>query len=277
VVALLLGAMLGAMLGACTTAPLTRRIVLLAPFEGVHRAIGYQALYAARLALGPYARTVELLPLDDGGSPMRAAERAAAAARDPQVAAALVLGPGAHDAAFQQAWGDVPVVVVGGWADECAHPSVRLLTSPALAAIPRDASLEHAAARPDPVVGRDLLALPEFARLRAAEDRPIDGVTVWSVGRLPDAAYTRMYTESDRFAPPPALPAPLVTDAAAWVTGTVAQQGARAAVLSALTGAAYSGQWHTWTMGACTADMAVFRYRYQGGALQPDPTPGTVP
>jgi ABC-type branched-subunit amino acid transport system substrate-binding protein len=62
------------------------RIALLAPFEGRYREVGYNAYYAALLALGESGSTqIELLAVDDGGSPATAAQRAAALARDPWV------------------------------------------------------------------------------------------------------------------------------------------------------------------------------------------------
>src|SRR4051794_35174325 len=70
--------------------PITR-IALLAPFEGRYREIGYNALYAARLALADAADPqIELLPIDAGGD--QAAERARALSLDPQVKTVILLG-----------------------------------------------------------------------------------------------------------------------------------------------------------------------------------------
>jgi len=91
------------------------RIVLIAPFEGEDRAIGYEALYAARLALIDSGTVmIDLLPLDDGES--NADERAAAIARDPAIMVTLILGEETASIEVQAAFGDLPTLWIGGWA-----------------------------------------------------------------------------------------------------------------------------------------------------------------
>ncbi len=85
-------------LAACSTgstAPVVK-IGLAAPFEGRYRAIGYEAIYAARLAIreinaagGIGGYRVELFVLDDGGDPAMAIEQARKMAIDPQVIAVI--------------------------------------------------------------------------------------------------------------------------------------------------------------------------------------------
>jgi ABC-type branched-subunit amino acid transport system substrate-binding protein len=65
---------------------------LVAPFEGRYREVGYEVIYAARLAAreinqagGIAGYSVELLALDDSGDPDLAAEQARKLAADPQV------------------------------------------------------------------------------------------------------------------------------------------------------------------------------------------------
>lgn len=73
--------------------PEVKRIALLAPFEGRYREVGYQALYAARMAIAETDRIdLELLAVDDGGSVETAIDRARALNNDPQVETVLVLG-----------------------------------------------------------------------------------------------------------------------------------------------------------------------------------------
>jgi ABC-type branched-subunit amino acid transport system substrate-binding protein len=69
---------------------------LVAPFEGRYRPIGYDAIYAARLAVrernasgGVGGYRVELVAYDDGGDAPSAVERARQLALDPQVAAVI--------------------------------------------------------------------------------------------------------------------------------------------------------------------------------------------
>jgi ABC-type branched-subunit amino acid transport system substrate-binding protein len=88
---------LGCFLAACSasTAPVVK-IGLVAPFEGRFRAVGYEAIYAARLAIREINSTggvngfrVELFALDDGGDPGMAVEQARKLAIDPQVVAVV--------------------------------------------------------------------------------------------------------------------------------------------------------------------------------------------
>lgn len=100
--------------GCAGQTPQITRVALLAPFEGANREIGYEALYAARLALADVDDVwVELLPIDSGNG--QAADRARAFAADPLVKAAILLGIEAQEPDVQRAFGDVPVLIVGEW------------------------------------------------------------------------------------------------------------------------------------------------------------------
>ena len=89
--------LLACVLVACSasTAPVVK-IGLAAPFEGRYRAVGYEAIYAARLAIreinaagGIGGYRVELFALDDSGDRALAVEQARKMAIDPQVVAAI--------------------------------------------------------------------------------------------------------------------------------------------------------------------------------------------
>jgi ABC-type branched-subunit amino acid transport system substrate-binding protein len=78
-----------------STAPVVK-FGLIAPFEGRYRPIGYDAIYAARLAVreqnaagGVRGYRVELVAYDDGGDANSAVERARQLALDPQVVAVI--------------------------------------------------------------------------------------------------------------------------------------------------------------------------------------------
>ncbi len=82
-------------LAAGSTAPVVR-IGLVAPFEGRHRGIGYDVIYAARLAVreanaggGIQGYRVELVALDDSGDPELAVRAARSLTIDPLVVAAM--------------------------------------------------------------------------------------------------------------------------------------------------------------------------------------------
>ena len=207
--------LLGLFLAACAVAPSPpiARVALLAPFEGRYREIGYNALYAARLALreapGPQP---DLLPVDDGGSLLSAVQRAGALALDPSVQVVIAVGYNAADPPTQAALGDLPVVIPGAWTTLRARTFVFLLSDPTLAdalTLPSDADVISAASAPAPLVGGDVLALAQYPRLRDE----LTGVTLLTVGQLPDADFTTRYQNGDPFAPSPNVLALLTYDA----------------------------------------------------------------
>jgi ABC-type branched-subunit amino acid transport system substrate-binding protein len=72
------------------------KIGLVAPFEGRYRYVGYDVIYAVRLALreanaagGVGGYSVELVAFDDGAEPAMAVEQARKLAADPEVVAAI--------------------------------------------------------------------------------------------------------------------------------------------------------------------------------------------
>lgn len=238
------------------------RIALLAPFEGRYREIGYNALYAARLAVADKGDVnIELLAVDDGGTAASAANRARALALDPLVKVVIALGYGAADAETQQAYGDLPVLIVGNWTDEPETSNVFILSSseiPQQVGTPAD--VIEAARLPSPVIGGDLLALEQFRKLRGS----LDGVTVLSSGGLPDAAFRERYLASAPFAPEPNLLATLSYDAAA-----IALQAATSPdALGTLRDIHYAGLSGEITFqDSWWANAPVHRYRYQDGRL----------
>ncbi|HZY41047.1 MAG TPA: ABC transporter substrate-binding protein [Anaerolineae bacterium] len=83
-------------LSACALTQPVIKIGLVAPFEGRFRAIGYEAVYAARLAIreinargGVNGYRIELVALDDRGEAERAIEAARQLVIDPQVVAVI--------------------------------------------------------------------------------------------------------------------------------------------------------------------------------------------
>lgn len=239
------------------------RIALLAPFEGRYREIGYDALYAARLALQDSAQNgVELLPIDDGGSAASAADRARALALDSATQAIIALGYDAAQAVTQGAAGDLPVIVVGDWNVTASPATVFLLTAPQLDAqrtTPPRISVTDAARLPVPLTGGEILALSQFPRLRPALDR----VTVVSSAALPNSDFAARYRASDPFAPEPGLLASLVYDAVQMSALAAASDADRTAVTAALTSMRYDGlNGLIHFEGQYWADAPVHRYTY---------------
>lgn len=96
------------LLTGCTSVTPVVKVALVGPFEGQQRAVGYDVIYSARLAVrqvneagGIGGYRVALVALDDGGSPELAR----------QVAESLVIDPAV-------------VAVVGHWGDETTETAV---------------------------------------------------------------------------------------------------------------------------------------------------------
>ncbi len=109
------------------------KLVLLAPFEGQYREIGYNALYALQMAFadaGPEG--LQFLAVDDGGSAESAVARVKALNLDPAVAAIIALGPHAASPAAQQA-NNRPMILVGSWGQGRADPNSLYAASAILA------------------------------------------------------------------------------------------------------------------------------------------------
>ncbi|MBL8161602.1 MAG: hypothetical protein JNJ61_06405, partial [Anaerolineae bacterium] len=156
------------LLTGCAGTPI-QRVALLAPFEGRYREVGYDAYYAAQLAMQDFGSpTTELLAIDDGGSTTSAVQRAHALASDPLVKVVIALGYEATGDETQAAFAELPVIVVGDWSARPLTSSVFVLSSPDIAdhiTAPRD--VIDAAESNAPLVGGEVLALEQFRELRA--------------------------------------------------------------------------------------------------------------
>ncbi|RMG84549.1 MAG: hypothetical protein D6712_11065, partial [Chloroflexi bacterium] len=91
------------------------KLALLAPFEGRYREVGYNALYAARMALQDADGRITLLPVDDGGSAENAQSRAKALELDTSVIGVIVLGPHAIQENILTEFTTLPTIIVGEW------------------------------------------------------------------------------------------------------------------------------------------------------------------
>jgi ABC-type branched-subunit amino acid transport system substrate-binding protein len=256
----------------CTAIPTPTRIALLAPFEGRYREVGYEALYAARLALQDAdTNFVELLPLEDGGSANTALMRANALRIDPAVSAVLVLGYAAVDPDVLTVFGDLPVLVIGDWGAQPISERVYILSNPNISdrlTVPERTEITDAARMPVPFIGGEILALTQLRDLRDS----LDGITIISSAALPDAQFAERYTVSDSFAPEPGLLASLSYDAARLVAqAVISGQGGHDAVNQNLHNASYSGlNGEIQFMDGYWADAPIHEYAYdESGALLP--------
>jgi len=184
-------------------------IVLLAPFEGRYRDLGYDALYATRLALAEAdTDDIYIIPIDDGGLVSSAAQRVQALQHDDTISAVIAVGYAATDPAVD--YGSLPVIVVGEWGQPTGE-AVYVASSPEIgAALTTPSPLDLADAMPQaaPFTGPDVLALPGFAEGRA----DLSDITVLSSGSLPDADYIARILGHDQFATEPGLLSTLIYD-----------------------------------------------------------------
>jgi ABC-type branched-subunit amino acid transport system substrate-binding protein len=217
------------------------RIALLAPFEGRYREVGYDLLYAARLALqeGGY-ENVQLLPIDDGGARESARDRAAAFAGDSQVKIALVAGYPATEPQTEEAFADVPQLVVGHWDIERNEDTIFILANAEIATqitAPKRIEVTDAAERSTPIIGGEVFALKQFPLLR--DD--LEGITILSSAALPTPDFSERYLRSDLYVPQPGLLVTLAYDAAHLAAQTVESNPARTEVLNTLQTINYTG------------------------------------
>jgi ABC-type branched-subunit amino acid transport system substrate-binding protein len=219
------------------------RIALLGPFEGRYREIGYNALYAVRLALaGSGQANIELLAVDDGGgAPASAADRARALQSDPRVLAVIALGYDATTPDVQAAFGDLTVIIAGNWLAEPTANNIFILSSAEIQTMFTETEridVTRAARIDAPFTGGEILALNGFRQLRT----DFDGLRVISSGSLADDDFRQRYRESDLYAPEPGLLATTVYDAAGMAAAAIAMSGhERSAISDGLAAMTYSG------------------------------------
>lgn len=130
------------LLPACLPPSLPRvfKIGLVAPFEGRYRYVGYDAIYAARLAVreinaagGVAGWTVELVAYDDRADPELAHTTARNLVADPDVVAVIghyrQASTDAAGAVYAEA--EMPLLVVGTWLTPTGAPVWHMSPSPA--------------------------------------------------------------------------------------------------------------------------------------------------
>lgn len=181
----------------CTTPPV-QRVALLAPFEGQYREIGYQALYAARMAIAEADRNhLELIAIDDGGTLATAQDRVRALNNDPLMTGVLLLGPHpTHEITIALLDDDLAHIIIGDWTDD--FETVGTATTPTSCA--------------------DLCGLTVFT----ANATGLNQLTIQTVAPPVTEKFAARYAAFDTFAPPPLPLAHLTYQiTAAWLRGEV--------------------------------------------------------
>lgn len=191
-----------------------RRIVLLAPFEGRYREVGYDAYYAVKLAIQDAGDpSIELLAVDDGGTSGSAIDRARALATDPLVQVVIALGNHASQPETQAALEGKPMLIVGQWGTKPEGNPVFMLDSQQLGEMLTDSPTVDDVTQADeinaPVIGNEMLALKQFPLLNNSPEL----VTITSSASLPDDDFKTRYLSSAAFVPEPGLLTTLVYDA----------------------------------------------------------------
>ncbi len=219
-----------------------KKIALLAPFEGQYREIGYNALYALRLAFADVAPSnAQLLAVDDGGTSASAIARIRALNLDPAVAAVIAIGPQATHPAAQLA-NDKPLILVGNWGHDRADED-------SFYASDRDLSKSRGSGD-----------LDMLAQTYALADDPAK-LRFYSSGSLPDEAFRQRYLNSALYAPAPNPLATLTYDIG------------RLALSAIINGTAISATEHHGLTGRIRfeagywADAPRNRFRYEGDRL----------
>ncbi len=219
-----------------------KRIALLAPFEGRYREIGYDALYAARLALSDsQASHIELLAVDDGGSVSSATDRLLALQDDPLVTMVISLGYATAKAEKPlNTDAPLPLLIVGYWDAQPVDESTWILASAEIAnriMTEGDIAITDAAMIAESFTCADICALKQFAQLSANFDQ----TTVVSSALLPQQEFIERYQQSDQFAPPPGLLTTLTYDAMSIAIDASQTQSDRAQIQAYITETTFAG------------------------------------
>lgn len=220
-----------------------RKIALLAPFEGQYRELGYNALYAVRLAMSETdLDNVQLLPVDDGGDLSSASARIRALNLDSAVVAIIALGEAATHSSTQRS-NDKPMILVGNWGHNRADEDSLYAT---------DQGRAESGARDDLLIARQMISggetPQEFFR---------------SNGSLADAEFAARYGDGDQHMPGPNWLAALTYDLARLVLVSIADGSDLSDIaLDGLSGkiSFADGYWQ----GA-----PIHRYQFQGSELAP--------
>lgn len=269
--------LLAALLSGCALNPIQtpRRIALLAPFEGRYREIGYDALYAARLALQTYGNgEIELLPIDDGGTVESAISRAQAFTQDPAIQAVILVGQAATDPATQRALGSLPALALAYWPVQPVSDTVFMMENAevsALITMPTGLDIVDAAMLEGPLTASPLLALSQLAKLR--ED--LSHITIVTSASPPTNDFEQRYRASDQFAPPPGLLSPVAYDATGLLLQVLEQANTHEAIQLAIRNSDYDGLNGIIRFeGQFWADAPIHFYAYTADgdlSLLPDP------
>lgn len=220
-----------------------RKIALLAPFEGQYRELGYNALYALRLAMSETDLDhVQLLPVNDGGNLSSASARIRALNLDSAVVAIIALGEAATHPSAQRS-NDKPMILVGNWGQHRADEDSLYATSKERA---------EAGARDDLLIARRMIG-----GVGAAQE------IFTSHGALADARFSARFVGGDQDTPGPNWLATLTYDLARLALVSLADGSELSDVaIDGLNGkiSFADGYWQ----GA-----PIHRYQFQGSDLAP--------
>jgi hypothetical protein len=204
-----------AILSACTVfrGEQVHKIALLAPFEGRYREIGYDALYAVRLAIADSAITnIDLLAIDDGGSIESAIDRAKAIQEDSAIEVVLALGPYATVPEVQAAYGDIPVIIVGHWNAESLQENIFVLAHAEMSVqLTYHENRVFVESSTPEIYASEILALKQVPLLFNEDN--LANLYILSSSTLADEAFYQRYIHSAQFVPEPGLLTTLSYDA----------------------------------------------------------------
>jgi ABC-type branched-subunit amino acid transport system substrate-binding protein len=234
-------------LSACAVwrTPPIARIALLASFEGRYREVGYTAIYPARLALRDAGLShLELVAVDDGGTPQTAQARARALALDDSIKAVMVMGYDSADVGVLEALGDLPVIIIGEWATTPINDHIFIMSH---SQIPEMLSYAGRLDITAPVEtlfqGGDAFGLFAYADLYN-QTNPLPHVQIVTSGAFAPLAFRERLLASDIYVPPPSYLSTTVYDATRLLAHVIADADmSRQAVADTIRSVDYMGEW----------------------------------
>jgi len=225
--------------------PPIARIALLASFEGRYREVGYTAIYPARLALRDAGVShLELVAVDDGGTPQTAQARARALALDDSIKVVMVMGYDSADSRVLEALADLPVIVIGEWATTPIYEHIFIVSNSQIPEmLSYDGRLDITASLETPFQGGDAFGLFAYADLYN-QTRPLPHVQIVTSGAFAPFEFRERLLASDIYVPQPSYLSTTVYDATRLLAQVIANADmSRQAVADTIRSVDYMGEW----------------------------------
>jgi hypothetical protein len=181
-----------------------------------------------------------------------------------------VLGSNATQPDAQQAFGELPAIIVGQWQAKPVSKNVYMLANEELKSVLTQfdhvLDVTDAADMQQPIVGGEVFALTQFPLLR----KNTDNITIVSNASLPDENFRQRYLGSGQYVPEPGLLATLSYDAAGMALEAINSGDPNENIANSMYHG-LNGDIHF--VDGYLADAPIHYYKYVDGKLAPEDRP----